>query len=96
MPTEFNLRQGQVAALRTPAERARITRDYATPLLAFSSNTRRGRKTETVRNQDVIEVVWRLAIAGIRPTRNREQRLFESGCSIAAKVFTERELPLSE
>jgi hypothetical protein len=85
-----------VAKLRTPAERARITRDYVTPLLAFLSNKKRGRKAETARDQDVIEVVWTLASAGVRPTRNREQRLFESGCSIAAKVFTERGPSLSE
>jgi hypothetical protein len=85
-----------VAKLRTPAERVRITRDYVTPLLAFLSNKKCGRKAETARDQDVIEVVWKLASVGVRPTRNREQRLFESGCSIAARVFTERGPPLSE
>jgi hypothetical protein len=85
-----------VAQRRTPAERALLTRDFATPLLAFLPNKKRGRKAETLRDQDMIEVVWKLASAGVRPTRNREQTLFESGCSIAAKVFTERGQPLGE
>jgi hypothetical protein len=33
-----------VAKLRTPAERVRITRDYVTPLLAFLSNKKCGRR----------------------------------------------------
>jgi hypothetical protein len=33
-----------VSKLRTPAERVRITRDYVTPLLAFLSNKKCGRR----------------------------------------------------
>ena len=59
---------------------------------------KRGRKGETNFGRDwfIATTVHRLQDFGFRPTRNREEKRRESGCSIVAALLAERGLNMSE
>lgn len=57
---------------------------------------KRGRPRNTIRDQTLVDMIARIKLHGIYPTRNREMRDRRSGCDIVSQVLGELGIALKE